>query len=110
DYPEMVAAWYKEHGYNFLAISDHNILLEGEKWSLLRDSDQARAALEKYRARFGDDVHTRTNAQGSIEVRLAGLDRIKVLFEQDGAFLLIPSEEISAHFEKLPIHINATNL
>gem|GEM_PF-5552938 len=26
DFPEMITDWYKRHGYNFLAISDHNIL------------------------------------------------------------------------------------
>src|SRR5438132_909407 len=24
DYPEMVVRWYQQHGYNFLALSDHN--------------------------------------------------------------------------------------
>src|SRR5262245_48204775 len=32
DYPEMVADWYKQHGYNFLALSDHNILSNQERW------------------------------------------------------------------------------
>ena len=32
DYPEMIVDWYKQHGYQFLALSDHNILLQGDKW------------------------------------------------------------------------------
>ncbi len=28
-FPEMVAAWYAERDYNFLALSDHNILKPG---------------------------------------------------------------------------------
>ena len=32
DFPEMAAKWYVDHGYNFLALTDHNILSEGEKW------------------------------------------------------------------------------
>ena len=110
DYPEMVAEWYKTNGYHFLAISDHNILLEGEKWSPVRNTAKAKLAFEKYRARFGDKVQTRTNDKGETEVRLAGLDYIKDLFEESSRFLMIPSEEISASFEKLPVHINATNL
>src|SRR5687768_2391459 len=27
DYPEMIVDWYKQHGYQFLALSDHNVLL-----------------------------------------------------------------------------------
>src|SRR5262245_32769399 len=30
--PEKVADWYKSHGYDFLVLSDHNIMLDGEKW------------------------------------------------------------------------------
>ena len=25
DFPEMIAEWYRTHGYNFLALSDHNL-------------------------------------------------------------------------------------
>ena len=32
DYPEMIADWYKQHGYHFLALSDHNILSDHERW------------------------------------------------------------------------------
>ncbi|MBS0266423.1 MAG: PHP domain-containing protein, partial [Planctomycetes bacterium] len=30
DYPEMVALWYKDNGYDFLAFTDHNTLLRKE--------------------------------------------------------------------------------
>jgi len=32
DYPEMVADWYKQHGYAFLALTDHNVLSDAERW------------------------------------------------------------------------------
>ena len=32
EYPEMIMDWYKTNGYNFVALSDHNILADGEKW------------------------------------------------------------------------------
>ena len=35
DFPEMIVSWYVENGYNFLALSDHNILQEGDKWIFL---------------------------------------------------------------------------
>ena len=28
----MIAEWYRTHGYNFLALSDHNVLSEGTRW------------------------------------------------------------------------------
>ena len=30
DFPEMITDWYQRHGYDFLAISDHNTLAAGE--------------------------------------------------------------------------------
>src|SRR5690349_10066974 len=32
DFPEMVAEWYRTHGYHFLALTDHNVLAQGIKW------------------------------------------------------------------------------
>ena len=32
DFPEMVADWYRERGYHFLALSDHNVLARGVRW------------------------------------------------------------------------------
>src|SRR5687768_9042704 len=32
DFPEMVAEWYRTRDYNFLALSDHNVLSQGIRW------------------------------------------------------------------------------
>ncbi len=112
DFPEMIADWYKGKGYHFLALSDHNILSEGEKWvNVERLRPQA---LEKYRARFGADwVEERDGAekdQGKRQVRLKPLAELKPLLEEPDRFLMIPSEELTDRFEKLPIHMNVTNI
>ena len=41
DFPEMVVQWYKDHGYNFLALSDHNVLSQGQRWMVVTDNRQA---------------------------------------------------------------------
>jgi hypothetical protein len=118
DFPEMITDWYKSHGYQFLAISDHNIMLEREKWITLGTNSERRVALEQYRAKFPDLVQTRTlitkDTNGApvtnLQVRLTALPKLKELFEVRDKFLLIPSEEISAYAAKLPIHVNATNV
>lgn len=109
DFPEMVAHWYQENGYHFLALSDHNILLDGEKWITLGTNRTLRAALDKYQQKFPASVVLRTNAT-QVQVRLANLAALKTIFESANNFLLIPSEEISAYHEKTPIHVNATNI
>ena len=36
EFPEMIMDWYKNRDYNFVALTDHNILAEGEKWIVVR--------------------------------------------------------------------------
>lgn len=110
DFPEMIADWYRQRGYNFLALSDHNILSEGEKWMKLSaiDNRNAKDALPKYLARFGRPwVQTRgSRADGSMEVRLKPLAEVRAVVESAGKFLMIQSEEIT----DAGAHINATNI
>src|SRR5947209_2960382 len=55
DFPEMIADWYKQHGYQFLTLSDHNTLSDGERWIDIPVGKGTRElAVKKYAARFGD--------------------------------------------------------
>jgi hypothetical protein len=111
DFPEMIADWYKRHGYHFLALSDHNILSEGERWSDVGPEDGPRAqALKKYRARFGTHWVEERQEEGKAQVRLKPLREFRSVLEEPGRFLLIPAEEITHRFAKLPVHLNAINL
>jgi hypothetical protein len=110
DYPEMITAWYKENGYHFLALSDHNILLSGERWIHATNNRGGQRALQKYLDRFGPEwVETRSH-NGAPQVRLKPLNEFRALFEEPGRFLLIQAEEITDHHANLPVHVNATNL
>jgi len=110
DYPEMIVEWYKAHGYHFLALSDHNILLHGQKWIDAAKSHGGMQAYEKYRARFGSEWVEQKDENGKLMVRLKPLSEFRHLFEEPERLLLIQSEEISDKFGKLDIHLNATNL
>lgn len=104
DFPEMVVQWYREHGYHFLALSDHNVLSQGQRWIVVTDA--RRAAFDKYLAQYGDGwVETRQNDKGEIEVRLKPLSECRCLFEQPGRFLLIQSEEITDKAHLNGIHL-----
>jgi len=113
DFPDMVASWYREHGYNFLALSDHNILSAGERWMPLSEIERrgGEDALREYTNRFGERwVETRERDDGSIEVRLKPLNPVPALVEAAHDFIMMQGEEITDSFERKPIHINATNL
>lgn len=112
DFPEMIAEWYRTHGYNFLALSDHNVLSQGRRWmkaSAISGRGGA-TVIPKYRQRFGDAwVETRGEGE-ELEVRLKPLDEFRYLVEQRGQFIMIPCEEISDRAEGVPVHMNATNI
>ncbi len=111
DFPEMVVDWYKAHGYQFLALSEHNVLADGEKWvDAIAPTGPRAKAVEKYRARFGERWVERREHQGKAQVRLKPLAEFRSLFEEPGRFLLVPAEEITHSHAKVPVHLNAINL
>lgn len=55
DFPDMVATWYRDHGYQFLALSEHNLLGQSERWMPSRTINRRAGvdAVARYRKRFG---------------------------------------------------------
>ena len=102
EFPEMAIKWYKDSGYNFLALSDHNILSQGQKWKFIEWVDAVTGgAFERYLACFGSDwVETRGG-----HVRIKPLNEIRHLFEEPGVFMLFQAEEITPARS----HVNAIN-
>ncbi len=107
--PETVVKWYKDHGYHFLVLSDHNVLSEGEKWVA---ADKRRAGAAKiYEETFGAaQVVKRQGADGQTEYLCAPLDKVKPQFEESGRFLLVVGEEISDSAEGKPVHLNGVGI
>ncbi len=112
DFPEMITRWYADRGYHFLAMTDHNVLARGERW--MNESDIAarggEICLEKYREAFGTTFLQTRQHEGRTQYRLTPLNEYRKEFERPGEFLLIEGEEISDSVNKLPVHLNATNL
>ncbi len=113
-FPEVVTQWYVEHGYHFLAISDHNQLPRGDKWinpetNRFIQSGGGMEAYELYRERLGADwVQTRETEDGQLEVRVMPMDEFRHLFEKQDRFLLIEGLEITEG--RYTLHVNATNV
>ena len=125
DFPEMIAESYRERGYHFLALSDHNLLSRGDRWISLKSvADRAkgepwraglrpRDAFAEYLRRHGPTwVQTRDNPTNGVrEVRLKPYDEFRALVEERGRFLLIESEELTQESgDRHQIHIGAINL
>ena len=129
DYPEMITDRYKRAGYHFLAMSEHNIMPEGQRWLALKPPAVVAGKLEQrgggptldnYLVRFGADwVEQRTPSAGAREVRLKPLAEYRPLFEEPGRFLMIPSMEVTSSWKRPktattpeqtgPVHMNFTN-
>lgn len=114
-FPEMIADWYRSHGYHFLALSDHNVLSEGIRWMKLSEVIQRsdEGVLQRYIDRFGEHwVETRGDPDdpSQYSVRLKPLNEFRALVEERGRFIMIQGEEISDMAEGKPVHINATNI
>lgn len=116
DFPEMIAAWYREQGYHFLAITEHDMLQQGERWVDITAPDEpawpprnasTKAALPGYRERFGAEWVEEKSEAGRPLVRLRGLAEYRHLFERPDSFLFIMAEEIT---DRRGAHLNAFNL
>ena len=110
DFPEMIADWYKQHGYHFLALTEHNLIADGERWAPADANATRRFAVKKYLTRFGERWVERREKDGKAQVRLKPLNEFRSLLEEPGKFLLIAGEEITHSYAKRPIHMNGINL
>ena len=116
--PETVVNWYRQNGYKFLALSDHNILSTSEKWIAVLDSTDndiwppqfTIEKLKKLKADFGESWPVLRQKNDTLQMRLKRLKELKDKFEKPGEFILIQAEEITDGFENYPVHLNATNL
>ena len=109
--PEVVVQWYKEHGYDFLCLSEHNIFADGSvtRWyPILEDSAHTWQRVDQLREQFGADNVELKKAHGRDYMRLKTLPELQKQFEEPGDFLLIPAEEITSNYP--PVHVNAINI
>lgn len=110
EFPEVIMDWYKSHDYQFLALSDHNILAEGEKWIDIRPDTLFRQAFESYLKTYGEEWVEYQVDTGQLKVKLKTLEEYQPLFQEKERFLVLPSEEITDMYEGKHVHLNATNI
>ncbi|MCK5861668.1 MAG: hypothetical protein KAH38_04230, partial [Candidatus Hydrogenedentes bacterium] len=94
--PEQVTAWYKDHGWDFICYTDHNILLEGDSFKpIMEDKNLSPECVATIRKMFGDDWVEEQDQLGRKRMRLKTFEELKAYFEEAGKFLLIQGEEIT---------------
>lgn len=115
DFLEMVVDYYHRHDYDFVAVSDHDILARDRRWMAesaihARQTGSGPSAIEKCVARFGPDWITWETVGGKTGVVLKTLAEVRAQFESPGEFLILEAQEISDQSNTGPVHINALNL
>ena len=107
--PEKVVSFYTENDYDFLVLSDHNMLSEGERWFPVEDNRLTEEILAGLIEKFGKDAVI-VRDEPTRAMRLKTLVELRAQFEVPGEFLMIQGEEVTDSWEKLPVHINAINI
>ncbi len=95
--PELVASWYKEHGWDFICFTDHNVLLEGDSFKAIKEDGEPNpehvAALQE---KFGESWVEQGEHLGRQRMRLKPFAELSAHFNEEGKFLLMQGEEISS--------------
>ena len=121
--PEMVLNTYKNFGYNFVCLSDHNVFQDDPQvWLPVMPeegpwpSNLSKAEYERTVAELPYSLDEKT-AGFRKYVRLKTFEELKQIFEIPGEFIMIPGEEVTIidsdfgeKSEKLyQLHINLLN-
>ncbi len=109
-YPEYAIEWYKTHDYNFVGLTDHNTVAEGDKWKTISETDIQQQAFDSYINKYGKNQLKYKIENERTIVKLKTYEEYNDILEEKGKFLILHSEEISDNSEGKPIHLNAINI
>lgn len=120
--PEQAFAAYKDAGYDFVSLTDHNRFQDDpDRWVPLGDGTEKGwppktvhpGCYEAYMKRFGKTADVRTR-NGRTEIRLLTYAETKLLFDAPGEFLVLPGTEITTNVhrggQKRDMHMNVVGV
>jgi hypothetical protein len=107
--PEVLIHWYSSHGYQFLGLSEHNLVADHEGWIV---ASEAKQRMGDGHACLHSDTCKPTSriAEGVEQWRLKPLVELRNEFEHSGKFLLLENEEITNDLGPKRIHLTAVNI
>lgn len=116
-FPEQAVAAYKQRGYEFLCITDHNrfaddtaawreVVAEEGSWP----PKVSQPIFDSYVQVFGKDWVESKIAGAVTSVRLKTDAEIKAKFEEPGKFILLPGVELTQTLNGVSVHLNYINL
>jgi hypothetical protein len=92
--PEQAVSFYKEHGYDFLGITDHNVYATGHRVKKLKKNNVSDVAiLDAYKRDFPNSALVKENENGEFEVELKTIAQLREMFEESNKFVLLDGVE-----------------
>ncbi len=109
-FPEDAVGWYRDHGYQFVTLSDHQMLqLDTNAWVEVGSKKLNRAQADRYLA--GHPASVEHRKEGAREfLRLKTIWELKKMFDQPETFLMVPGQELNQEICGLQVHMNAINV
>ena len=95
-FPEQAIQFYRETGYNFLGLSDHNVYADTHRVKKVGGKGKGvvkQEIFDAYKRDFPTSVQTETAADGSLNVVVQTYAKMRKLFEKPGEFLLLDAVE-----------------
>ncbi len=110
EFPEMIMQWYKDHDYQFVALSDHNIIAEGVKAKTITEDKLYLKAFKKYLRKYSKDWVTYREIENGFQVQLKTLEEFRPLFEEPEKFMIFKAEEVTTYLDNKAVHMGAINI
>ncbi|QYA24172.1 histidinol-phosphatase [Gramella sp. MT6] len=110
EFPEMIMQWYKDRDYQFVALSDHNIIAEGVKAITIRNERLYLKAFEEYLDEYGEDWMNYRRLEDGVQVQLKTLEEFRPLFEEPEKFMIFKAEEVTSYLDDKAVHMGAINI
>lgn len=107
--PDYVTHLYKERGYNFISITEHNVLPVAQRWMPVgRGKRISEKQLELFRDTLGEENVEVREVDGKLQMRLKTLPDLKEHFDVPGEFEVMWGEEITSFTPE--VHVNGINV
>ena len=108
--PEEATQWYRDHGYQFIVLSDHHkVQVNTNEWLKVKSSKLEKEKAQKYLERYAASAQQKTEGE-STYLRLKTIWELKQMFDQPEGFLMIPGQELNQSINGLQVHVNAINV
>jgi hypothetical protein len=107
--PEVPVSWYKEHGWNFVCVTEHNQMQNRERFrDITENSGPTPEHVAMLKDKFGATWVEQVEEKGKSRLRLKTFAELETRFNETGSFLLIHGEEITSLMSGP--HVNGLNI